>query len=291
MKKIKTVLLILLCISTIMLLYLNDLKEKQNMPVKKLTQEEEKIVKTIMEEYKKNTDLEREKLITPKEIASAINNARLKEELDNLELDGCFEIKDYEMSYNVTACDKIITDASISNNPVLLSSFIPVKYTEGKFTKTNLINWYNYNEKNFAYAITLKQDISYNDNEVINEENINNIFIWIPSFYYNESINKFSYYKMPNSNKNNHFEFTTYEYVPFAFFHKNRYVHGIWVQLDNNKLSEEIKNRTDVDIHNTTENELYVINLFQKYHNVQILDNINENNYIITMGKGAFFNG
>ena len=72
-------------------------------------------------------------------------------------------------------------------DPVLADNLIPVKISDtGVVTKADMANeWYNYGNKVWANAVILEDEtITYNNGDVIPEENIESYFVWIPRYSY-----------------------------------------------------------------------------------------------------------
>ena len=82
---------------------------------------------------------------------------------------------------------KMATDTSGANTPNISSGMIPVVYDYGKeaFVKADTSNWYNYNNKEWANIVILKdKNINYNAEEIIPESNVDGYFVWIPRYKY-----------------------------------------------------------------------------------------------------------
>ena len=72
-------------------------------------------------------------------------------------------------------------------DPVLKDNLVPVTIdNDGTVKKADIYTkWYNYENKEWANAVILKDEtITYNDNEVIPESNIESYFVWIPRYKY-----------------------------------------------------------------------------------------------------------
>ena len=79
------------------------------------------------------------------------------------------------------------TDTSGASIPNISSGMIPVVYDYGKeaFVKADTSNWYNYNNKEWANIVILKdKTINYETDEVIPESNVDGYFVWIPRYKY-----------------------------------------------------------------------------------------------------------
>ena len=82
---------------------------------------------------------------------------------------------------------KMATDTSGASIPNISSGMIPVVYDYGKeaFVKADTSNWYNYNNKEWANIVILKdKTINYETDEVIPESNVDGYFVWIPRYKY-----------------------------------------------------------------------------------------------------------
>ncbi|MCI8575569.1 MAG: hypothetical protein HFI09_03775, partial [Bacilli bacterium] len=72
-------------------------------------------------------------------------------------------------------------------DPVLNSGLIPVTISDnGEVKKADIMNeWYSYTNKKWANAIILNDEsITYQNGEVIPEDNIESYFVWIPRYRY-----------------------------------------------------------------------------------------------------------
>ena len=83
---------------------------------------------------------------------------------------------------------KMPADTSGASTPNISSGMIPVVYDYGKeaFVKADTnSNWYNYNNKEWANIVILKdKNINYNAEEIIPESNVDGYFVWIPRYKY-----------------------------------------------------------------------------------------------------------
>ena len=84
---------------------------------------------------------------------------------------------------------KVVYKDSILNgaDPELKDNLVPVIIEDdGTVKKASLYSeWYNYTNKTWANAVTLKdKSISYTDEEIIPESNIDGYFVWIPRYKY-----------------------------------------------------------------------------------------------------------
>ena len=72
-------------------------------------------------------------------------------------------------------------------DPVLKDNLVPIKIaSDGTVTKADLYQeWYNYENKEWANAVILKDEsITYNNGDTIPEDNIESYFVWIPRYKY-----------------------------------------------------------------------------------------------------------
>ena len=72
-------------------------------------------------------------------------------------------------------------------DPVLKDNLVPIKIaSDGTVTKADISKeWYNYENKEWANAVILKDEsITYNNGETIPESNIESYFVWIPRYKY-----------------------------------------------------------------------------------------------------------
>ncbi len=85
--------------------------------------------------------------------------------------------------------EPVVYTESILNgtDPVLKDNLVPIVIaTDGTVTKADLYQeWYNYANKEWANAIILKDEsITYNNGDIIPEDNIESYFVWIPRYKY-----------------------------------------------------------------------------------------------------------
>ena len=107
------------------------------------------------------------------------NNTWTLSDGSNIKLDNCVISKTSDGLYK----DSILNGA----DPVLKDNLIPVVINnDGTVKKADLSKeWYNYTNKTWANAVTLKdKSISYNDEEIIPGSNIDGYFVWIPRYKY-----------------------------------------------------------------------------------------------------------
>jgi hypothetical protein len=93
-----------------------------------------------------------------------------------------------KISLNVTFNQVAYTEAILNGtDPIITGDLIPVVIADdGTVTKANTQSaWYKYEDKEWANAIILKDNImTYSDYEVIPEDNIESYFVWIPKYSY-----------------------------------------------------------------------------------------------------------
>ncbi len=84
--------------------------------------------------------------------------------------------------------NNIYNDITLNGaDPVLKTGLIPVKIaSDGTVTKANVEEeWYNYQNKEWANAVILKDEtVPYENNDIISEDNIESYFVWIPRYRY-----------------------------------------------------------------------------------------------------------
>ncbi len=89
-----------------------------------------------------------------------------------------------EQANSYTYTESILNGA----DPVLKDNLIPVTIDEnnGTVKKADTTKeWYRYEQKKWANAVILKnEDITYANNQVIPEDNIESYFVWIPKYSY-----------------------------------------------------------------------------------------------------------
>jgi prepilin-type N-terminal cleavage/methylation domain-containing protein len=88
---------------------------------------------------------------------------------------------------NVVENKIMYTDDSLNGtDPVLKDGLVAVVIeSDGTVKKADTeTSWYDYSNKQWANAVTLKNNITYTDGEVISEDNIDGYFVWIPKFSY-----------------------------------------------------------------------------------------------------------
>ncbi len=108
--------------------------------------------------------------------------------------DGDMNNKTFTVTVNVYANGKVVEQdktykEAILNgtDPVISDNLIPVVISDtGVVTKADTTTaWYSYANKKWANSVILKdKSISYQDGEVIPENNIESYFVWIPRYRY-----------------------------------------------------------------------------------------------------------
>ena len=102
--------------------------------------------------------------------------------------------KEFTAMVNVYANAELITeqvaykeDILNETDPVLKDNLVPVTIdADGTVKKADIYTeWYNYENKEWANAIILKDEtVTYSENEIIPETNIESYFVWIPRYKY-----------------------------------------------------------------------------------------------------------
>lgn len=72
------------------------------------------------------------------------------------------------------------------NEPLILGGLIPVVYENNSWKIVDINDeWYNYNEKRWANAVILNDNIDKKENDVLDiEKDIKAMFVWIPKYEY-----------------------------------------------------------------------------------------------------------
>ena len=77
------------------------------------------------------------------------------------------------------------TDASGANKPEILENMIPIKYDGSNWVYADTKEaWYNYDNKEWANAVILNEDVTKNVGETISESEIALWYVWIPRYKY-----------------------------------------------------------------------------------------------------------
>ncbi len=101
--------------------------------------------------------------------------------------------KTFTVTVNVYSQDNIVMNRDYSESilngtdPVLKDNLVPIKIaSDGTVTKADITKeWYNYENKEWANAVILKDETkTYNNGETIPEDNIESYFVWIPRYKY-----------------------------------------------------------------------------------------------------------
>ena len=101
--------------------------------------------------------------------------------------------KTFTVTVNVYSQDNIVMNRDYSESilngtdPVLKDNLVPIKIaSDGTVTKADITKeWYNYENKEWANAVILKDETkTYNNGETIPESNIESYFVWIPRYKY-----------------------------------------------------------------------------------------------------------
>ena len=172
--------------------YLTDRTESQESSILEATKYSELIQTSI------NVGNEIEKTIYKSSVAggevSYRKDFRLRMWIDEQSNQDDINDKEFTAMVNVYANAELITEQvayteSILNgtDPVLKDNLIPVTIdSDGTVKKANIYSeWYNYENKEWANAVILKDGSkTYKDNEIIPESNIESYFVWIPRYKY-----------------------------------------------------------------------------------------------------------
>ena len=125
---------------------------------------------------------DREKILVLKDSCS-INDAEELIATSNIPEKGTSDGSETEEPGNITYKEEILN----GTEPKLEDPLIPVTIEDdGTVKKADLTSkWYSYEEKRWANAIILKDESkTYNNGEVIPEEEIESYFVWIPKYSY-----------------------------------------------------------------------------------------------------------
>ena len=109
--------------------------------------------------------------------------------------DGSMNNKTFTITVNVYSTGKVLEQDKIAykeailngTDPILKDNLVPVVISDtGVVTKADTTTaWYSYANKKWANSVILKdKSISYQDGEVISEDNIESYFVWIPRYRY-----------------------------------------------------------------------------------------------------------
>jgi len=139
--------------------------------------------------------------------------------------------EDYGIHLSFMSSNEIYVDASGANYPDLASNMIPVVYKNGNWVKANLKEgWYNYTNKIWANAVTVNSDkqehyLLADSDTVINNDDINSMWVWIPRYEYQKGSNTFNVKFLSGTLSN-----TTNGYITHpAFDFGLEKLTGIWV--------------------------------------------------------------
>ena len=102
---------------------------------------------------------------------------------------GTFAMDEEECSVRppvVEEPDEENIDNSGANKPELLENMIPIKYDGSNWVYSDGTqeNWYNYDNKEWANAVILNEDVTKNVGDTITEEEIALWYVWIPRYKY-----------------------------------------------------------------------------------------------------------
>ena len=125
---------------------------------------------------------DREKILLLKDSCS-INDAEELVATSNIPEKGTSDGSETEEPGNITYKEEILN----GTDPKLSGALIPITIeNDGTVKKADTnTKWYSYEEKRWANAVILKDESkSYNNGEVIPEEEIESYFVWIPKYSY-----------------------------------------------------------------------------------------------------------
>ena len=124
-------------------------------------------------------------------------NFRLRMWLDNDTdfSEGDMNNKTFTITVNVYSTGKVLEQDKIAYkeailngaDPVISDNLVPVVISDtGVVTKADTTTaWYSYSDKKWANSVILKDEsITYQDGEIIPEDNIESYFVWIPRYRY-----------------------------------------------------------------------------------------------------------
>ena len=101
---------------------------------------------------------------------------------------GTFAMDDEECSVKppeIEEPEEDYTDASGANKPEILENMIPIKYDGSNWVYADTKEaWYNYDNKEWANAVILNEDVTKNVGDTISEEEIALWYVWIPRYKY-----------------------------------------------------------------------------------------------------------
>ena len=286
MRKFYNFILLFLILLIILFNFAIKFQKKNELIHKKEFQKDIKEIVNLVKDNLKKEYIGKKLLIDANKINQVIDNIEVLKYIKKEKINGCFELLENDLRYHNYYCDEFVFDHSISYNPRVLINLIPVRYENGQYIKTSYLDWYDYDNLQFAYGIT--SEYTFEDNEIIPTEKVENMFVWIPAFYYDENNDIMSYSPLGNNESYYYNKYTTRNNLPFAFFYRNVDAYGIWVQLDNNNISK-ISDGRAVEIHHISIDEMFVIKLFEKYYDIKGKFSNNVNSNVITVGRGYFF--
>ena len=103
----------------------------------------------------------------------------------NLGVEVGLDYNDLALPSNGNLFEEIFT----VNTPELDNNMIPVIYENNNWVKTNEVNWYNYDKGEWANAVTVSSStrdtyLSADVGTVINMDDIETMWVWIPRYSY-----------------------------------------------------------------------------------------------------------
>ena len=101
--------------------------------------------------------------------------------------DGSFAMDDEECSVTppVEEPEEDYTDGSGANVPELDTNMVPIKYNGTNWVYADTTEaWYNYDNKEWANAVVLNENVTKNVGDTITEDEVSLWYVWIPRYKY-----------------------------------------------------------------------------------------------------------
>lgn len=94
--------------------------------------------------------------------------------------------KEYFAKWNEITTETYKEPALGDSTPVFKNELVPVILSsDGTVRKADITNeWYNYENKEWANAVLLKNNSNYSNGQIISNSNIKGYFVWIPKYKY-----------------------------------------------------------------------------------------------------------
>ena len=94
--------------------------------------------------------------------------------------------KSYTYDFKDSCTEKYVyNDGTGANVPDLLNKMVPIKYNGTNWIYADIYtNWYDYNNKQWANAVILKDDVTKEVGDIINESDVLLWYVWIPRYKY-----------------------------------------------------------------------------------------------------------